>query len=68
MNNLWSQKCSELRNDSQYKLSIMTSLEQREIADTASFAANETVCKLPKQLSTVITVIKFQKAFFIHKF
>ena len=32
MNNLWSQKCSELRSHSQYnvKLSIITSLEQRE--------------------------------------
>ena len=48
MNNLWSQKCSELRSHSQHniKLSIITSLEQREsmlrgencfeVADTAS--------------------------------
>ena len=32
MNNLWSEKCSELRSHSQYnvKLSISTSLEQRK--------------------------------------
>ena len=32
MNNLWSQKCCELRSHSQYnlKLSVSTSLEQRK--------------------------------------
>ena len=78
MHNLWSQKCSELRSHSQYhvKLSIITSLEQRESLlprgkcyGSPSYSrhrivsANKSACKLLNKLQTVITVIKFHKAF-----
>ena len=66
MHNLWSQKYSELRSHSQYhvKLSIITSLEQREslLPRGKSYgrpsysrhrivSANKSACKLLKQAS-----------------
>ena len=79
MHNLWSQKCSELRSHSQYnvKLSIITSLEQRESMlrrgkcyGSPSYgrhrivSANKTACKLLKQASNGYYSNQIPQSFF----
>ena len=78
MNNLSSQKCSELRSYSQYnvKLSIITSLEQREsilrreqgycrllFSIHVIVSVNETVCKVLKQPSNGYYTSQIPKSF-----
>ena len=78
-NNLWSEKCSELRSHSQYnvKLSIITSLEKRESMLRRGecywspaynrhriVSANKTVCKLLKQASNGHYSIQIPESFF----
>ena len=79
MNNLWSQKCSELRSHSQYnvKLSIITSLEQREsilrreVHRSPSYSrhriisAKKNACKLLKQASNGYYSNQIPESFFL---
>ena len=81
MNNLWSQKSSELRSHSQYnvKLSVSTSREQRKsmLRREKCFwclsyswwhcivSANKTVYKLLRQVSTTTSAISAIKANFV---
>ena len=80
MNNLWSQKCSELRSHSQYnvKLSIITSLEQPEsmlrrekcyrsppYSRHRIISAKKNACKLLKQASNGYYSNQIPKSFFL---